>query len=138
MYTKEQAWELSLLALCAWREARDQGQEGMLAVCWSIRNRVNNPSWWGKSWREVIQKKWQFSSFNHGDPNAELLPATDDPVWPLALDAAEIAYAGQGSDPTLGSSHYYATTMKAPPDWAAAPGTVFKIQIGGHRFYLAK
>jgi N-acetylmuramoyl-L-alanine amidase len=138
-YTKEQAWELSLLALCAWREARDQGFEGMLAVCWSVRNRVTHPEWWGHSWVDVIQKKWQYSSFNPDDPNAKLLPGDPnvDASWHDALRAADLAYTGYGVDPTLGSTHYFVAAMKMPPAWATAPGTEFKIQIGAHRFYKA-
>ena len=138
-YTKEQAWELCLLALCAWREARSQGFQGMLGVCWSVRNRVNNPNWWGKDWEEVVEKKWQYSSFNPDDPNTKLLPGdpAKDQAWADALMAAEQAYAARGVDPTQGATHYYSTSMKTPPTWATAKDTVFKVQIGDHRFYRA-
>lgn len=140
MLTKEQAWELTLLALCAWREARDQGAEGMLAVCWSVRNRVLKPgkTWWGDDWEEVVLAKAQYSSFNPGDPNATLLPGdpTKDPSWAAALDAAERAYYGLGVDPSLGATHYYATSIPAPA-WTTAPGTIFRVQIGAHKFYTA-
>lgn len=138
-YTKEQSWELCLLALCAWREARDQGLTGMLAVCWSVRNRVNNPSWWGKDFEDVIEKKFQYSSFNPDDPNDKLLPGdpSKDPAWAAALTAAEAAYTGTGTDPTNGATHYFSVSMKTPPAWVTASGTVFEIQIGAHRFYKA-
>lgn len=140
-YTKEQAWELSLLALCAWREARNQGWDGMLAVAWSVRNRVQKPgkTWWGDDWEAVIEQKWQYSSFNPDDPNAKLLPGDPgkDPVWADALRAAEIAYAGYGVDPTLGSTHYHTIQMNPFPDWVKDPRTEFMLQIGSHRFYKA-
>lgn len=140
LYTKEQAWEVCLLALCTWREARDQGYDGMLAVCWSVKNRVDHPRWWGSGWIGVIQAKWQYSSFNPSDPNAKLLPgnpSTDAP-WMEALRAAEMAYTNQGDDPTLGSDHYYdPLTIIPPPGWVTAPGTQFMIKIGAHSFYKA-
>ena len=140
MYTKEQSWELCLLALCAWREARDQGYLGMLAVCWSIKNRATNPNWWGGDYESVIEKPWQYSSFNPTDPNDKLLPGnpSKDAVWAAALQAAEMAYTGQVKDPTDGSTHYFnPTAVTVTPAWVTAPGTEFKIKIGAHSFYKA-
>jgi spore germination cell wall hydrolase CwlJ-like protein len=141
-YTRITAWELTLLALCAWREARDQGYDGMLAVAWSIRNRVIKPGnkWWGNDWEEVIEKPWQFSSFNANDPNAKLLPGdpSKDTSWDNALRAAERAYLGIGVDPTMGATHYYnPKVITTPPAWVNAQGTMFKIAVKDHRFYIA-
>jgi hypothetical protein len=91
-----ESWNLSLLALCGWREARNQGRLGMTAVCWSVRNRVSHPAihWWGQSWPGVILHPYQYSSFNHDDPNALLLPSdpASDSSWADALQAAENVY----------------------------------------------
>ncbi len=142
IFTKPTAWEFILLALCAWREARNQGSVGMLAVAWSIRNRVMKPgkTWWGDDWEDVIEKPWQYSSFNANDPNAKLLPGdpAKDLTWSSALDAAERAYLGLGIDPTGGATHYYnPKVVTTPPAWVSAPGTVFIKQIGEHLFYTA-
>lgn len=140
MYNKYQAWELSLIALCCWREARNQGFDGMLAVAWSIRNRVMAPGkqWWGEDWEEVLLKRWQYTSFEKTDPNAVLLPGdpSTDKAWKDAIDCADRAYLGAGVDPTNGATHYYAVSIP-PPKWVNAVGTVFKVQIGDHRFYQA-
>jgi N-acetylmuramoyl-L-alanine amidase len=143
LFNKATSWEFILLALCAWREARDQGFNGMLAVCWSVRNRVAKPgkTWWGDDWEEVILKPWQYSSFNPNDPNATKLPGdpANDPSWANALACAERAYLGMGVDPTLGATHYYnPKVVKTSPPWVTAPKTVFKTQIGDHYFYVAE
>jgi spore germination cell wall hydrolase CwlJ-like protein len=135
-----ESWNVSILALCGWREARNQGRAGMTAVCWSVRNRVFHPAihWWGRSWPGVILHPYQYSSFNHDDPNAFLLPADpiSDPSWADALQAAQDVYTPATPDPTLGATHYYLDGSPIPT-WANERGTVFTVQIGKHRFYKA-
>jgi N-acetylmuramoyl-L-alanine amidase len=63
-----------LLALCEWREADDQGVDGMRAVGHVVRNRADMPCWWGVDIQSVILKPWQFSSFDHGDPDERRWP----------------------------------------------------------------
>lgn len=55
--------------------SQDRGPTDLevLAVALSVRNRVEKPRWWGKNWKEVILKPWQYSCFNFGDPNFEKL-----------------------------------------------------------------
>lgn len=135
-YTKEQSCELFMLALCCWREARNQGLIGMSAVAWTVRNRVLNPSWWGTGWIDVILKPYQYSSFNQNDPNVSKLPKDPhvDPDFLLALQAADQVYQGLGDDPTDGATHYYSTTI-AEPQWVGH--ATYTVQIGAHRFYRA-
>ncbi len=139
IYTTVTAWQLCLLALCVWREARDQGFTGKLAVAWSIRNRVMKAgkTWWGDTWEEVIEKKWQYSSFNPDDPNAKLLPGdpATDPAWAASLQAAERAWLGFGPDPSQGATHYYNPSMVTAPAWVASATLTVKIQ--DHSFYIA-
>jgi len=134
------SWDVALLGLCAWREARNQGRDGMVAVCWSVRNRVFHPSihWWGKSWPGVILHPYQYSSFNHDDPNALLLPADpkQDSSWADALQAAHDVYTPVAPDPTSGATHYYVDGSPVPA-WVHEPSTIFTVQIGKHRFYKA-
>jgi spore germination cell wall hydrolase CwlJ-like protein len=141
-YTRETAWELALLALVVWREASNQGFDGMLAVAWSIRNRVLKPgkTWWGDDWEEVILKRWQYTSMERSDPNATRVPGdpAKDPSWADALRAAELAYLGDAVDPTEGATHYYnPIAVRDTPAWVTAAGTRFVKQIGLHRFYVA-
>ena len=81
---------------------------------------------------------YQYSSFTRNDPNAILLPADPnlDISWAAALQSAQDAYTPAIADPTLGATHYYADGSPAHA-WVHAPGTVFTVQIGQHRFYKA-
>lgn len=130
---RHQAWEFSLLSLCLWREARGETYRGKVAVAWAIKNRVQKPSWWGRTYPSVILKPWQFSSFNGNDPNAVKFPAETDESWQTCLAIAEDVYADIAADPTGGATHYHALTVS--PDWAKT--AQFKVEIGNHRFYIA-
>ena len=140
-YNRKQAYEMVLLALCVWREARNQPFEGKLAVAWSIRNRVMKPgkTWWGDDWETVILKRWQYTSFEKSDPNACLLPTDPalDKTWDDSLVCAERAYLSSGVDTSQGATHYYNPKIVAAPAWVNAPGTRFVVEIGDHRFYVA-
>jgi spore germination cell wall hydrolase CwlJ-like protein len=84
------AYQLSLLALVIWREARGEGSQCMTAVGCAIRNRVKRPGWWGKDYISVISKKWQFSSMAApGDPQLIRYPQTGDGSFEQAMQIAE-------------------------------------------------
>jgi N-acetylmuramoyl-L-alanine amidase len=132
----QQAYEFTLLSLAVWREARGEVVPAQFAVAWSIRNRVLKPGWWGKDWISVILKPMQYSSFNANDPNAVKWPAPADASWMACLQAAGAAYAGDGTDPTSGSTHYYDRSLDANlPSWATSPAMVHVTNIGNLRFY---
>ena len=122
MYTPEQAYELILLMLCIWREARGEPMSAKHGVGWVIRNRAlkSGKSWWGDSYVGVILKPWQFSSFNPSDPNAAKFPMPDDPSFGECLLAAKHVYDGTAADNTGGATSYYDDSIAAnPPKWAA-------------------
>lgn len=120
-FTIEEAWEVALLALCVWREARDQTIAAKAGVAWSIRNRVQHPTWWGTDYQSVILKPKQYSSFNPGDPNATKFPIGEKPeIWQACLMAAEKAYRAIGENPIDNATSYFDKSMDAdPPAWAA-------------------
>ena len=140
LLNKDQAWEFSLLALCIWREGRNQPFRAKRGIGWAVRNRVFHPtrSWWGSDWEDVILKPWQFSSFNPTDPNAVKFPG--DPhgrsveaiAWRECLSAAEDVYTSQVADPTGGATHYHTVGIE-PPKWTQ--GAIFTVQLGDHLFY---
>ena len=140
-YDRFQAYELILLAVLVWREARNQSALGKLAVAWSVRNRVfkSGKTWYGDDWEEVVLKRWQYTSFEKSDPNATMLPGDPmkDIAWADSLQVAETAYFGLDTDPTGGATHYYNPAVVAKPAWVSAPDTMFKVAIGDHRFYIA-
>jgi N-acetylmuramoyl-L-alanine amidase len=109
-----------LLALCIWREARGTKTEAKFAVGCSIRNRVNHPCWWGKDYRSVILKPWQYSSFNEGDPNETQFPFESELIWNVCLEIAQEVMDGQ-ADTTQGATSYFDKSLDShPPSWASA------------------
>lgn len=134
MYTAQQAYELVLLMIAIYREARGEPDEAKVAVGWVIRNRTQKPgkTWYGDSWIEVILKPYQFSSFNAHDPNATKLPAANDPsLWPCMM-AAKKVYDGTAPDPTFGSTYYHDISIEAP-DWAKT--MIPTVNIGKLKFF---
>lgn len=126
---------VSVLARTAWGENRGGGTPGMQSVMNAVMNRVAHPGWWGTDIISVCLKPEQFSSWNEGDPNrAKLLAVTiEDPQFAEATTLAARAVMGHLADLTLGADSYFATSMEAPPSWAAK--AVFTVEIAGQKFY---
>src|SRR5271169_2984705 len=91
-----------LLALAIYREARGEDRAAKIAVGCVIRNRVQHPSWYGRTWFEVITKPYQFSSFNLGEPNSTVFGSPNDPAWQDSA-AAALSVMGGAADPTGGA-----------------------------------
>jgi spore germination cell wall hydrolase CwlJ-like protein len=90
---------------------------------------------------ETVSQAWQFSAWNHGDPNraamlniADLRSGSrDHRLW---LDAKRIAadiLGGRSADPTGGALFYH--TADVQPAWSR--GVLPVAQIGGHLFFRA-
>jgi len=128
-----------VLARTLWGEARGETLAGMLAVAWTIRNRVNDgkaKSWWGEGYAGVCLKPYQFSCWNKNDPNFPFLSgAKPIPVAEMAkaVMVATTVMDGAYPDPTGGATHYYATTMPKAPAWAAKAKQTLK--LGHHVFF---
>ena len=133
------AKDRDVLARTLWGEARGESLTGQIAVAWTIQNRVNDgntKSWWGEGYAGVCQKPYQFSCWNKNDPNyAYLSGAKQIPFLELAQAriAADRVIDGKVPDPTGGATHYYATTMRAAPAWAAKAQQTLK--LGHHIFF---
>lgn len=130
-------YDLFLMALCVWREARGESMEAKRAVAWVIRNRADKPSWWGgPSIASVVLHPYQFSSFNHNDPNATKMPTPQDPAWIASLIAAYEAYAKSSNDISEGSVDYFDKSMDAnPPPWAIDGSLEHVCDLGSFHFY---
>ena len=123
-----------LLALCLWREARNQSDDAIRAVAWSIRNRVSHPTWWGKNWIDVITHPFQYSSFNKNDPNSYKFPSSLDLKMPICISIAEEVYSALEGDPTNGAVSYYDRSLdNNPPEWAKT--AIHTCDIGAFRFF---
>ncbi|SRR6266513_1401654 len=126
-----------LLALCCWREARGEPLEGKLAQCWSVKNRVQKPGWWGRDWHSVILKPFQYSAFNANDPNATKWPV-EGPDWEQCQHVAETVMNEEIPDPTDGATHYFDTSISFPKSWGNEAEWVNTLNVGRLRFWKVK
>ena len=125
--------EIDFLARTAWGEARNQGEQGMQAVCNVVVNRVNAKRWYSGSIVQVITMDQQFSAWNIGDPNraAMLAVGMDDPQFKQAFDLAFRAVMGTLPDITNGATHYL--VAGTPAMWR--DDTKIVERLGDHVFY---
>lgn len=127
--------DLDILTRTVFGEARGEPTLGQIAVAWVIVNRARNPRWWGRGIRGVCLQPWQFSSWNAGDPNRQLITALakDDPRY-LALRSLMVeVLAGWHPDPTRGADHYCTRAVAPKTKWARGKTPV--AEIGNHLFY---
>ena len=126
--------ELDTAARTVYGEARGEGLDGQRAVAWVIRNRVENPGWWGDSWESVCLKKWQFSCWLESDPNREKLQSVgyEDPDLRRCLRAV-LEVMDSSDDPTQGSTHYLVSTLEPKPNWYSDDKVICRI---GHHAFL--
>ena len=96
------ACDKTFLAIVGWREAADDGREGIRAVMHVVANRVKA---WEQSWINVIIKPEQFSSMTIlGDRQTVRFPTELELVnlWGLV----DSIYNGVDSDNTNGALYY--------------------------------
>lgn len=124
-----------LLALCLWREARNQPIAAQTGIKHTILNRAANPKGPYRHCPDVITNilcPAQFSSFNKGSSQAVLIPDPDHSIDYKAFEQCCDVADTQDQDPTNGATHYYDISIQAPA-WAT-PET-FTCQIGRIRFH---
>lgn len=132
--------DITLLTMCIWGEARGEDLSAQIAVGCTVRNRVINPRWWGRSWREVILKPYQYSAFNEADPNSQkmkdpLKEGNGGQVWRRCLWVAWGIYHNLVEDVTGNATHYHQRSMRKYPSWAAE--LTRTKEIGPFIFYTA-
>jgi spore germination cell wall hydrolase CwlJ-like protein len=133
------------LALCAWKEARGEGNLGCAAVMFVIFNRVGHPGF-ASSLHDVIYGKNQFTSMSvPSDPEFNLQPKDDDAIFTACLGCAH-AVLGidgtkvEGGDVTKGA-HYYANLHNCTSGWfhdnivLNTHNHPITAQIGRHTFF---
>lgn len=131
-------YDIFMVALCAWREARSESEEGVRAVMHVIRNRVYA---WKKGWVEIITKDAQFTSMNPYkdtyDPQLDNWPATGDAAFGKMMSIAAVIYNGGDDDPTDGALYYWnprtATSGSFKKNIASRKQRL--ATIGNHDFY---
>jgi hypothetical protein len=92
------------LALCLWREARGEKEQGMLAVGCVIMNRVKDQK---ISLQKAIFGKNQFTSMSvPTDPEYNLMPPKGDKLYAVAFDIADDLISGDYEDITKHALFY--------------------------------
>lgn len=139
------AADLLALARTLYGEARSEGEDGMAAVAWVVRNRLAKPGWWSKQRGDGIPDNTveavcldpaQFSCW---------WDAQGPKIRKMTLEqcgaAGKVAYnvlAGWVPDLTYGATHYHTIgrpegVKQWPPTWAA--GLQHTVTIRRHIFY---
>jgi N-acetylmuramoyl-L-alanine amidase len=127
--------DAELYALCVWRESSNQQPLAQTGVAWTIRNRVEHPGWWGDSYRTVILKPWQFSSFNVSDPNNTRWPEDGDESWPQVQAICTGVLDGTIPDPTNGATSYYDNSISFPKAWGNPMDWSNCANLGSFKFW---
>lgn len=127
--------DIDVMARTVWGEARGEDLGGKVAVAWVIKNRVDNPKWWGTDISSVCQKAWQFSCWNADDPNRSKLMyvTTQDGPFQDCLLAAAGVISRNFPDPTQGATHYKVSSLAWPKDWGPQKDPL--VTLGNHSFY---
>ena len=125
--------DLDVMARTIYGEARGESRDGMIAVAWVIKNRSDNPGWWGNGVADVCRKPWQFSCWNENDPNRQKLTnvTIEDPRFRDCLMVTAGVLSGNYEDNTGGSNHY--CTKNLDPKWSIGEQPV--AYVGNHKFY---
>ena len=104
---------LSLAALTGWREERSNGINGILAVMFVLKNRVN-AGWNGKDLFSVITAPNQFDSMIRvGDSQTVVYPHPTDQLFVKACQYADGIFDGTTADNLTQGALYYADTSSA-------------------------
>jgi N-acetylmuramoyl-L-alanine amidase len=128
--------DADLLSRLVWAEARSESFEGQCAVVWVVLNRLaREPGRFPSTIAGIIKAPYAFSCFNSNDPQCAKVKAIDEraPAFVEAMHAVTAVLTGRVKDNTMGSDHYYVSSMKNPPAWRKA--MTLKAVIGAHSFF---
>jgi len=132
--------KLNLMTALIYGEARGENIVGKIGVGWVVKNRAIDTRW-PRGIEDVILQPGQFSCFNSGDKNFELVcdTACKASKYLDKLDFRESRWVAFGvlngwiRDVTGGANHYHELNMEKYPYWSDNK-KVTKI-IGDHIFY---
>jgi len=135
-------YDLKIMALTIYGEARGASAAGKAGVAHVIMNRYARPGWWTRHWSDNVVDDtiaaacldpYQFSCWNNGDPNLKAMAIVSeaDPVYLQCMRMAIGVISGDVPDPTHGSYHYH--TKAVTPGWSHGLDPVWV--EGDHLFY---
>ena len=124
---------IDIMARTIYGEARGEEEEGQIAVGNVIKNRVKKKTRYGRNIKDVCLKAWQFSCWNHKDPNFKIISSLDrrNKTFVKLLATAEQILNNDVKDNTKRSTHYHTSAIK--PKWSK--GLTPIVTIGNHLFY---
>lgn len=127
--------DINIVAKTMYGEARGEDTDGWQAVANVIMNRVAKKTWYGLTPYEVCLKPKQFSCWNFGDPNCEVLEniPVDSLIYRACIDLATRAVNGVLPDITLDATHYRVIGTGA--SWDPGNKLVPCKIIGRHEFF---
>jgi N-acetylmuramoyl-L-alanine amidase len=134
-----EAHDIDVLARTLYGEARGEARPGRVAIACTVMNRVDRAAtfggyWWGDTVAEVCKKPWQFSCWNQGDPNRDVIEgvvAEGNGLFAECIEIATQAVRLELCDVTFGACHYHSKWVM--PSWSADHAPV--VTIGGHHFF---
>lgn len=131
-----------LLGRTLWGEGRGEGEEGMRAIAWVVKNRVDH-NWFPNTVKDVVLFPYQFSVWNpktvpsYYSPDANYKATKnvtlDNETFNLACQIAREVLNEEGEDPTNGAVYYHTDGIN--PYWANK--SKHAATIGRHIFYHA-
>lgn len=128
-YSAEQVF---CLAQNAFWEARNQSEEGRLAVAFVTMNRVKSHSF-PDTICEVVWQRKQFS-WTHDGKSDRIPPVrVQDGTWERTVRVVLRALSPYTDDPTNGALFYHAGYVEPP--WTQDIGMSAVLTIGDHTFY---
>lgn len=124
---------MEIVPLTIWREARGEGNDGMRAVAFVIRNRALNKFYPNDPEHVCLQRK-QFSCWNDANAERDLYPAKGDESYEMACRIWEDLGA---TDPT-NEALFYVNPKVLVTNPFDDPRYVVSAVIGRHTFYKLK
>lgn len=120
--------DCTILAEAAYYEARGEDSIGVVAVMYTILNRVNKNGKWSNTIEGVVYQNKQFSYTHDGSLNSGMSNTKQvQRMYILAYDVMN----GLIGNPIGGSDHYHAVNVS--PYWAKHLNYTY--HIGNHIFY---
>lgn len=139
-------FDVVLLAMTLWGEARGESFQGKLGVAYVICNRMKRGKI-GTRVSEVVLKPFQFSFWNTEDPSRPQASHVDyfGDLFQSCLGAARSALDQDLPDPTGGAEYYMNVELvkkqrggTLPKWWESDTDAQSQCQIGNHTFRKRK
>ena len=124
--------ERVLLARMLYGEARNCSNTEKVAIAYTAVNRAHDKKAWnGKTVKGAILKPWQYSCFNHNDPNRKQLknPEAYSPkAFYTCLKIAKGVLSEKFRDPAKATHYYNPAAVKNKPNWAYTTKKIGRIR----------